>query len=94
MADSQSQPGSISSSGREPLTERYRELFFGGPLVVGTIVLAVGFAFLVLSASLSTSPPSPYLQSFTDRLVLFGFSVGTCIVGIAVIRVGLRFGGW
>lgn len=95
MAESQSQTGrQAQRTETQSFVERNREYLFTGTLLVSSVLFSVGLAFLILAVAVDTNPPSPYLASQMDRLLLFGFSLGTISLGILLGRASFRFGGW
>lgn len=58
------------------------------------LAVSLGIAFLILAISLDTTPPSPYLASTTDRILLFAFSLGSITFGWITGRTSFRLGGW
>jgi len=91
MSDTRSQTDRRTA---RPFVERHRELLFTGTLLLGAVVFALGTAFLILAISVDTTPPAPYLASTTDRLLLFGFALGSIAAGVLLGRVSFRLGGW
>lgn len=81
-------------SSTRSFVDRHRELLFNGTLVLSVLAVSLGIAFLILAISLDTTPPSPYLSSTTDRILLFAFSLGSIALGWAFGRTSFRIGGW
>jgi autotransporter translocation and assembly factor TamB len=83
-----------SQTSRTADFERFRELLFVLMLVLGTLLFALGLAFLILGVSMSTTPPAPYFASMTDKYVTMGGSALTAVIGIGVMRFATSVGGW
>lgn len=58
------------------------------------LAVSIGIAFLILAVSLDTTPPSPYLASTNDRILLFALSLGSITFGWIIGRTSFRLGGW
>lgn len=71
-----------------------REQLFWLLLFVGMTLVALGIAFLVLAMAMGTTPPAPYLESTTDRVVLFAISVAGLVAGGAIVRYSGKVVGW
>jgi hypothetical protein len=74
--------------------DRYREALFVAGLVLGVVVLALGGAFFLLGATLTTTPPAPYLASTTDKLILLAVSTAAIALGGGIVRGALKLAGW
>lgn len=71
-----------------------QEVAFVTLVAVGALIFALGVSFLVLAISLDTSPPSPYLASTQDRIILFVASIGAIVLGAGIVKTGARIVGW
>lgn len=69
------------------------EVRFIGFLGLGVVLFAVGFAFVVLSLSINTQPPAPYVSPMDKGLLVVG-SLATTLLGVWLIRVAGRVVGW
>ena len=74
--------------------ERFREPLFVGLTLLGTVVLAIGLAFLILSVTMDTTPPAPYFISLSQKYLVVAGSIVTAASGIVLVRVAARFAGW
>lgn len=74
--------------------ESLREQLFWLLLFVGMTLVSLGIAFLVLAVAIGTTPPSPYLKSATDRMVLFAISIAGILAGAATVRYSGKVVGW
>lgn len=83
-----------TSTGQEGIIARYRERWFFLTLTIGMLIFALGLAFTILFLALNTHPPAPYFASATDRYLTGGFSLLFMIVGLGMIRLGAKLGGW
>jgi hypothetical protein len=79
---------------RSNALDQLREPLFIAVLLVGTIVIALGIAFLILSLTMDTTPPAPYFASMTDKLLLIGGSVVAIVAGLGLIRRSATIAGW
>lgn len=70
------------------LAERGSEAVFVGALIVGSTLLALGSAFLVLGLTVTTHPPAPYLPQPEKYLLAAGSAV-TAAVGFGILRWAL-----
>ncbi|WP_227375158.1 SOS response-associated peptidase [Haladaptatus halobius] len=62
--------------------------------LVDVLVFALGGVFLLLGVTITTTPPAPYFQSTTDRLILIGVSLAAMVVGAGIVRGSLSLGRW
>lgn len=76
------------------MIEQSREKLFVLLLLFGTVVIALGMAFLILGISMNTTPPSPYFESFEDKLIVIVGSIASIAVGFGLIRGAMKIGGW
>lgn len=76
------------------MIEQSRERLFVLLLLFGTVVIALGMAFLILGISMNMSPPSPYFESFEDKITVIVGSVVSIILGFGMIRGAMKVGGW
>lgn len=74
--------------------ERFREPVFVGLLVVGTAVLAIGLAFLILSVTMDTTPPAPYFTTGGQKYAVVAGSIVASALGVLSIRAAARLAGW
>ena len=75
-------------------TERFREPLFVGLTLLGTVVLAISLAFLILSVTMDTTPPAPYFTSLSQKYLVVAGSIVTTVLGLVLLRVSARFAGW
>lgn len=80
--------------GQNGFVDRYRELIFLLGLLAGALLFTLGFAFFILGVALDTTPPSPYLKSFMDQVLLLIGSILAMISGIVLVRMASKVGGW
>lgn len=69
--------------------ERFREPAFAFLLLGGTLVFALGGAFLVIGVAINTAPPAPYVDPLDKQLLILVSIVGM-IVGLWLIRLSAR----
>lgn len=62
-------------------------------LGLGVVLFALGFAFVVLSLSINTQPPAPYMSPMDKGLLIVG-SLTTTLTGLWLIRVAGGIVGW
>lgn len=74
--------------------EQLREPLFVVVLFAGTVVVALGIAFLILGIAMDTTPPAPYFASRKAQLLVTGGSLVAIVVGLGLIRRAARFAGW
>lgn len=71
------------------VVETFREPAFAFLLVAGTLVFALGGAFLVIGVAINTQPPAPYVDPL-DKQLLIVISIVAMIVGLWLIRLSAR----
>lgn len=75
------------------ISDRGNEASFLFILGLGVILFALGFGFVILSLSIKTHPPAPYVSPMDKGLLVVG-SLTSTIVGVWLIRVAGRIVGW
>lgn len=83
-----------TSTNQGGIIERHRERLFWLALVFGMAIFAFGLAFTILFLALNTHPPAPYFSSATQRYLTGGVSILLMIIGLSLLRLGAKLGGW
>lgn len=76
------------------LLERYRGHLFTIGMALGAGLTGLGFSFLIAGIQMGTEPPSPYFESFQDRVVFLLVAVGLVLFGYLLVRRASRLAGW
>lgn len=83
-----------TSTDQGGIIERHRERWFWLALIGGMAIFALGMAFTILFLAMNTSPPAPYFTTAQDRYMTGGVAFLFMIVGLLVLRLGAKLGGW
>ncbi|MDY6765363.1 MAG: hypothetical protein SV377_06755 [Halobacteria archaeon] len=83
-----------TKAGEREKGDTLEEAAFVTLTVIGALIFALGVSFLVLAISLDTNPPSPYLESMQDKIILLVASIGAIVLGAGIVKTGAKIVGW